>query len=76
MTSYIISDLTAAAILTACRNNVVKIRRNILKNFIERKPVITGRSPHFRILEKLRLTEENEQIKRVKYQILAEIESS
>ena len=76
MTSYIISDLTAAAILTACWNNVVKIRRNILKNFIEIKPVITGCSPHFRILEKLRLTEENEQIKRVKYQILAEIESS
>ena len=38
--------------------------------------MITGFSPHFRILAKLRQTEENEQIKRVKYQILEEVESS
>ena len=53
-------------------NNFVKIKRNILKNLKERNLVMTGLSPHFRIREKLKQTEENEQNNRVKYHSLEE----
>ena len=67
------SDLIALAKLAAWTNNFVKMRRKILKNLKERKLVMTGLSPHFKILEKLRQTEVKEQIRRVKYQILDEV---
>ena len=54
----------------------MKIRRKIFRNFIEKKFDMTGRSPDFRILEKLKQTEEKEQSKRVKYQIFDEVEFS
>ena len=62
--------------LAAWTNSLVKMRRKILKNLNDRKLEMTGLSPHFRILEKLRQTEEKEQTRRVKYQSLDCVVSS
>ena len=66
-------DFIALAKLAAWTNNFVKMRRKILKNLKERKLVMTGLSPHFKILEKLRQTEVKEHIRRVKYQSWEEV---
>ena len=60
----------ALARLTAWINSLVKIKRNILKNLKERNFEMTGLSPHCKIREKLRHTEEKEHIKSVKYHSL------
>ena len=72
-TSNIMRALIALARLTACINNLVKIMRKILKNLKEKKLLMTGLSPHFKIREKLRQTDENEHRRRVKYHSLEEV---